>query len=53
MGTPEKTENVARLVRASGRGDVAAMRALLESGDVDVSGGDDNWVRLLSKDLVL
>jgi hypothetical protein len=48
METQEKTEKLARLVRASGKGDVAAIRALLESGNVDVSGRYDDWVRLLS-----
>jgi hypothetical protein len=46
METPEKTENTSNLLRASEEGDVAAVRALLESGNVDVNGV--TWVRLLS-----
>jgi hypothetical protein len=45
----EKTENLRRLVTGSKEGDVAAVRALLESGNVDVNGVDDgDWVRLFS-----
>jgi hypothetical protein len=40
-------ENSKRLLRASGEGDVAAVRALLESGDVDVNVVDDYIVRSL------
>jgi hypothetical protein len=45
----EKKKNLKRLLKASEKGDVAAVRALLESGNVDVNGVDDgDWVRLLS-----
>jgi hypothetical protein len=42
----EKMENLRRLLEASRVGDVAAVRALLESGNVDVD-GVDGLVRLL------
>jgi hypothetical protein len=42
----EKKKNLERLLKASREGDVAAVRALLENGSVDVNGGDK--VRLLS-----
>jgi hypothetical protein len=42
----EKTENQERLLKASEKGDVVVVRALLESGNVDVNGA--NEVRLLS-----
>jgi hypothetical protein len=42
----EKKKNLWRLLKASREGDVAAVRALLESGNVDVNGVDD-FVRLL------
>jgi hypothetical protein len=42
----EKKKNIRRLLEASRVGDVAAVRALLESGNVDVNGADE--VRLLS-----
>jgi hypothetical protein len=41
----EKTKNLERLLKASREGDVAAVRALLERGSVDVNGA--NEVRLL------
>jgi hypothetical protein len=47
MENPERLKNLERLVKASREGDVAAVRALLESGNVDVDGADD-VVRLLS-----
>jgi hypothetical protein len=43
----KKKKNPECLLTASRWGDVAAVRALLESGNVDVNGVDD-WVRLLS-----
>jgi hypothetical protein len=43
----KKTENSWRLRKASEEGDVAAVRSLLERGNVDINGVDDNWVRLL------
>jgi hypothetical protein len=42
----EKEENQERLLKASREGDAAAVRALLESGDVDANGVDK--VRLFS-----
>jgi hypothetical protein len=48
METPEeKTKNLLRLRKATIKGDAAAVRALLESGNVDVNGVED-WVRLCS-----
>jgi hypothetical protein len=45
----EKKKNLKRLLKASEKGDVAAVRALLESGNVDINEVDDShWVRLLS-----
>jgi hypothetical protein len=45
----EKKKNLKRLLWASEKGAVAAVRALLESGNVDVNGvHHDSWVRLLS-----
>jgi hypothetical protein len=41
----EKTKSLERLLKASREGDVAAVRALLERGSVDVNGA--NEVRLL------
>jgi hypothetical protein len=34
----EKTQNLERLLKASEKGDVAAVNALLESGNVDING---------------
>jgi hypothetical protein len=42
-------ENPKRLLKASEKGDVAAVRALLDSGNADANGVfDGHWVRLLS-----
>jgi hypothetical protein len=46
METLKKKKNLERLLKASEKGDVAAVRALLKRGNVDVNGGDG--VRLLS-----
>jgi hypothetical protein len=43
----EKAKNLRSLLRASEEGDVATVRAVLESGYVDLNGVDD-LVRLLS-----
>jgi hypothetical protein len=47
MKVLEEKTNLRRLLEASEKGDVAAARELLESGNVDVNGVDDK-VRLLS-----